>query len=182
MTVAVPLHRRLPSAREIFHVYLACLVPIVGWSVFHMLHEGVPGWSRQMAAWDVVGVVAYVQAFALVESTVVFVPLLLLSVVLPLGWFRDKFVAVGTGIVYLSAAWCVLAQLHDDALRAWRFRQLVPWLAAFFASLLLVSALIHRSSRAEALITSFVERVTVLASAYLLVALAAVGIVLIRNL
>jgi hypothetical protein len=179
-TLPVTLHRRLPSAREMLYAYLACLVPIVGWSVFRML-DGLPGWSRQMRAWDVVGVVAYVQAFALVESAVVFLPLLFLSFVLPLSWFRDKFVALGTGIVYLSAAWFVLAQLNDDALRTWNFRQLLPWLGAYSASLLLVSALIHRSSRVEAFISSFVHRVTVLATAYLLIALAAVVIVLIRN-
>jgi len=181
-TLAVPFHRRLPPARETLYAYLACLVPIVAWSVFRMLDDGLPGWSRQMRAWDVVGVVAYVQAFALFESIVVFIPILILSMVLPLSWFRDKFVALGTGIVYVSAAWFVLAQLNDDTLRTWSFRQLLPWVGAYSASLLLMSALIHRSSRVEALINSLVHRVTVLASAYLLIALAAVVIVVIRNL
>jgi hypothetical protein len=181
-TLAAPRYRRLPSARETLTAYLACLVPIVAWSVYRMLNDGLPGWSDEMRAWDVVGVVAYVQAFALVESIVVFTPLLVLSMLLPLSWFRDKFLALGTGIVYLSAAWFVLAQFNDDALRAWGFRELLPWIAAYSASLLLVSGLIHRSSRVEALINSYAHRMTVLASAYLLVAVAAVVIVLIRNL
>jgi len=180
-TLAVPL-RRLPSAREALYTYLACLVPIVAWSVFRVLDNGLPTWSRQMRAWDVVGVIAYVQAFALVESTVVFIPLLFLSMVLPLRWFRDKFVALATGIVYLSAAWFVFAQLNDDALRWWGFRPLLPWVGTYCASVLVLSALIHRSSGVEALINSFVHRVILLASTYLLIALAAVVIVLVRNL
>jgi hypothetical protein len=135
-----------------------------------------------MHAWDVIGVIAYLQAFALVESIIVFIPLLLLSMVLPLTWFRDKFVALGTGIVYLSAAWFIFALLHDQALRWWGFRLLLPWFGAYAASLLVLSVLIHRSSRLEALINSFVHRLTVLASTYLLIAFAAVVIVLIRNL
>jgi hypothetical protein len=179
--LAIPLLRRLPSARETLHVFLACLVPIVAWSVFPMLHDGLPGWSRQMRAWDVLGVVAYIQAFALTESIAVCLLLLVLSALLPLRWFRDKFVPLATGIVYLSAAWFMLGQFHDDRLRTWSFRQLLPWLAAYLASLLLLGACIHRSPRLEALIGSFVDRVSVLAAAYLLVGLGAVVVVLIRN-
>jgi hypothetical protein len=181
-TLAVSLRRRLPSAREAFATYLACLLPIVGWSVFSLLDEGLPVWSHQMRAWDILGVVAYVQAFALAESIIVFIPLVLVSLVLPPGWFRDKFVALATGIAYLSAAWFVVAQLNDETLRTWGFRQVLRWGAAYCASLVLISALIHRSSRLEAMISSFVSRATVLGSAYLLLALAAVGIVVIRNL
>ena len=177
----LPLHRRLPSAREAACAYLACLVPIVAWSVIGMLRDGLPGWTHQMRAWDVIGVVAYVQAFALVESMVVFLPILCLSVLLPPSWFRDKFVALGTGLVYLSAVWSVFAQGHDNALRIWGYRQLLPWVGAYFASLLLFAILIHRSSRVEALIISFADRLTVLAFAYLFVALASVVIVLVRN-
>jgi hypothetical protein len=153
----------------------------VAWSVIGMLNDGLPGWSLQMRAWDVIGVVAYVQAFALVESTAVFLPILCLSILLPPSWFRDKFVALGTGFVYLSAGWSVFAQDHDNALRTWGYQQLLPWVGAYLASLLLFAVLIHRSSRVEALIISFVDRLTVLASAYLFVALAAVVIVLLRN-
>jgi hypothetical protein len=146
-----------------------------------MLRDGLPGWSLQMRAWDVIGVVAYVQAFALVEGTVVFLPLVGLSVLLPPSWFRDKFVALGTGLVYLSAAWSVFAQGHDNALRTWGYQQLLPWVGAYCGSLLLFAILVHRSSRVEALIISFADRLVVLASAYLFVALAAVVIVLLRN-
>jgi hypothetical protein len=135
-----------------------------------------------MRAWDVVGVVAYVQAFALAESVAVFLPLVCLSMVLPPSWFREKFAAQATGIVYLSAAWFVVAQLQDDTLRTWGFRQLLPWVGAYSLSLLAAAALIHRSSRVEAVIRSFVDRVTVLASAYLLLALGGGVLVVIRNL
>jgi hypothetical protein len=178
----IPLQRRLPSVREAARTYLAGLVPIVAWSVFSMLDEGLPSWSRQMRAWDVIGVIAYVQAFALLESMVVFLPALCLSILLPGSWFRDKFVALGTGLVYLSAGWAVFAQIHENAVRTWGYRQLLPWVATYLASLLLFAILIHRSSRLEALITSFADRVTPLASTYLFVAVTAVMIVLLRNL
>jgi hypothetical protein len=176
------LLHRLPSARDTRHAYLACLVPIVAWSAVHLLRDGLEGWSRQMRLWDVIGVVAYVQVFALVESVVVFLPLVLLSLALPPSWFRDRFVGLGTGIVYLSAAWFVLAQWNDATLRTWGSRELLPWAAAYAASLLLLGVIIHRSPRLDVMIGSFVERVSVLASAYLVLSLAALVIVLIRTL
>ena len=157
-------------------------MPVVAWSAVHTLLDGLEGWSRQMRPWDVIGVVAYVQAFALVESIVVFLPLVLLSLALPPSWFRDRFVGLGVGIVYLSAAWFVLAQLNEDTLRTWGSRELLPWVTAYAASLLLLGVIIHRNPRLDVMIGSFVERVSVLASAYLVFLLAALVIVLLRVL
>lgn len=147
-----------------------------------MLYAGIPGWANQLDAWDLFGVIAYVQAFALVESAAVLLPLLLLAMVLPLEQLRERFAAFATGIVYVSAGWFVLAHSHDDLLRTWSFGQLLPWIGAYCASLLAISALVHGSARVRASIGSFVERVSVLASVYLLVGVAAVVIVVIRNL
>ena len=157
-------------------------MPFVAWSAVHLLLDGLEGLSRHMRLWDVIGVIAYVQVFALVESIVVFLPLVLLSLALPPSWFRDRFVAIGTGIVYLSAAWFVLAQLNDDTLRGWGSRELLPWAAAYAASVLLLVVVIHRTPRLDVMIGSFVERMTVLASAYLVLSLPAPVIVLIRIL
>jgi hypothetical protein len=176
------LKHRLPSGREIRLAYFACLVPPVGWSTFRTLNDGLEVWSRQMHAWDVIGVIAYVQAFALFESSVIFLPLLLLSLLLPSHWLRGKFVELSTGIVYVSAVWFGFGQFHDAALRWWSFRQLLPWFGAYCVSILLISILIHRSSKVQVFIRSFVERVAPVAAAYLLIAMAAVPIILIRNL
>jgi hypothetical protein len=135
-----------------------------------------------MSSWDVIGTTAYVLAFALVESAIVFAPLLMLSILLPLPWFRDKFVALGTGIVYVSAAWAALAQRHDEALRTWPIPRLAPYGGAYLISLVVVAMLIHRSRRVEHLISSFVRQATALGAAYLVVTAVAVAIVLIRIL
>jgi len=176
------LRRRLPSAKDTVYAFLACLVPIGGWSVFRMLDEGIPVWVLQMRPWDVIGTVAYVQAFALFEGTVIFAGLLLLAFALPARWFRDQFVPIATAIVYASAAWFVAAHQNDETLRTWGWRQLLPWLGAYSASLLLLSAAVHRSVRLRTLISSYVDRVSVLATTYLALAAMGVIIVLIRNL
>jgi hypothetical protein len=175
------IRRRIPRARNVAVAYLVCLVPIQAWSIFAVLHE-IPAWQLQLGLWDLLAAVSYTQALVLLESVVVFLPLVLAAVILPPPWYRDRFVPLTTGIVYLSAAWFVLAHLHEEALRTWGIRHYLPWVAAYGLSVLALVITIHRSERVRALLGAFVNRLALLAGAYLLVALGAVVIVVARNL
>jgi len=134
-----------------------------------------------MTVWDLIGVLSYPESFALFESVVIFLPLVLLSALLPSGWFRDKFVALSTGIVYLSVVWFVLTHVNDVALRYWGFRQFLPWIGLFLFSQISFFSLIHYSQKLKSIIVSFVDRVAVLSVVYLLIDLVSVLIVVIRN-
>jgi len=169
--LSVPFYRRIPSRRNIVDVYLACLFPIQVWSIYNSLRE-VPAWLRQMSLWDLIGVVSYPQMFVLFESVVIFLPLVFLSALLPAGWFRDKFVALATGIVYLSVVWFILAHILG---------QFLPWIGLFLFSQILFFFLIHSSHKLQSIIVSWVNRVAVLSIVYLLIDLISVLIVVIRN-
>lgn len=177
LPLIAPFYRRIPSSRNIVDAYLACLFPIQVWSIYNLLRE-VPAWLRQMSLWDLIGVVSYTQMFVLFESVVIFLSLVILSVVLPAGWFRDKFVALGTGIVYLSVVWFILAHIND---RYWDLRQFLPWIGLFLLSQILFFSLIHYSHKLQSIIVSLVNRVAVLSIVYLLIDLISVLIVVIRN-
>jgi hypothetical protein len=174
-------YHRIPSRRDIVYAYLACLFPIQVWATYNLLHE-VPAWSIQMSVWDLIGVVSYPQIFALLESIIIFIPLVFFSIILPPGWFKDKFIALSTGIVLLSAIWSILAQINELALRYWGFRRYLPWIALFFFSQILFLSLIHYSQKLESVIVTVVERLMVLSVAYLFIDLLSVIIVVIRNI
>ena len=174
-------NRRIPSGRNIIYTYLACLFPIQVWSIYNLLYE-VPGWSRQMSGWDVIGIVSYTQVFVLFESIVIFLPLLFLSALLPAGWFKDKFVALSTMIVYLSSVWFILAHLNDVTLYTWGPKQLLPWIGLFLVSQILFFSLIHANQKLESVIVSFVNQVAVLSTVYLFFGLLSVLIIVIRNI
>ena len=176
----ISVYRRIPSRRNIVYTYLACLFPIQVWSVYNLLRE-VPAWLRQMSVWDLIGVVSYPQTFALFESAVIFLPFVLLSALLPRRWLRDKFVALTTGIVYLSAAWFILAHINDLTVRYWGFSQFLPWMGLFLSSQILCCFLIQYSEKLESIILSFVGRVAVLSLVYLLIDLISLTILVIRN-
>jgi hypothetical protein len=78
-----------------------------------------------------IGAVAYPQVFALFESIATFLPLLFLSVIFPPAWFRDKYVALSAGLVFLAFPWFLLAYLFDLTIRAWGLQQYLPWVFLF---------------------------------------------------
>ena len=180
LPLIVPFYRRIPSRRNIVDAYLACLFPIQVWSICNSLRE-VPAWLRQMSLWDLIGVVSYSQMFALFESVVIVLPLVLLSALLPAGWFRDKFVALATGIVYLSVVWFIFAHINDPTLRSWGPGQFLPWIGLFLFSQVLFVSLIHYSHKLQSIIVALVDRLAVLSIVYLFIGLISVLIVVIRN-
>ena len=178
LPLIVSFYRRIPSRHNIVYAYLACLFPIQVWSIYNSLRE-VPAWLRQMSLWDVIGVVSYPQVFVLFESVVIFLPLVLLSALLPAGWFRDKFVARSAGIVYLSVVWFILAHINDLTLRYWGLGQFP--IGLFLFSQILFFSLIHYSHKLQSIIVSLVNRIAVLSIVYLFIDLISVLIVVIRN-
>lgn len=172
---------RLPPRSQVAAAFLACLVPIQLWSLISFLRE-VPAWLLQMDLWDIVGAISYGQAFALLETAIVLTPLIVLAAALPSVWFRDRFVASSTGIVYLTGVWFVLAHLNDAKVQSLGLtRRLLPYLGLYLLSQVLLLVAIHRSGKLRSVIVAAVDRLMVVGKMYLLVALAAVGVVLIRN-
>jgi hypothetical protein len=172
--------RRLPSGHDISYAYLAGLFPIQAWALYNSLREA-PAWSLKFSLWDLIGVFSYIEAFVLLESIVIFLPLVVLAALLPARWLRSTFVASCTAIVYVSAGWFILAHIHDFTVRDWSLRQLLPWFLAFLFSQGVILILIRNSRRLESLIVSVVDRVAVLSILYLSVSLTGIFIVLIRN-
>jgi hypothetical protein len=171
----------VPQARFlIINAYLACLFPIQLWSLFNLLHE-VPAWWLQLNAWDLMGVISYVQMFVLFESIIIFLPLVLLSAILPPEWFSDKFVAHSAGIVFLATIWFIFAHVNDPTLRSWGYRQYLPWIGLFFFSQILLFFSVHCSQKFESIIVSFVDRLVLVSVVYLFIDLVSVLIVVLRN-
>jgi hypothetical protein len=180
LPLIIAVYRRIPSRRNIIYAYMAALFPIQAWSIYNLLRE-VPAWLRQMSGWDLIGVVSYTQMFVLFESVFIFLPLVFLSALLPASWFSGKFVALSTGIVYLSAAWFILSHITDLPLLSSSLPRFLPWNVLFWLSQILFFSLIHYSPKLESIIASFVDRLAVLSVLYLSIDLAAVLIVVIRN-
>jgi hypothetical protein len=68
--------RRGISREDILLVFAACVLPVFIWSFYNLLNE-VPAFVLRLSVTELIGTSAYVLAFALVESILFFLGLLI---------------------------------------------------------------------------------------------------------
>lgn len=178
--MAISKSRRIPR-NELILVFAAVAFPVYTWGVIRFL-EQLPAWLYYLNVWHVLSIFAYTQVFALVESLLIAVVLVLVAIVLPAGLFRNAFVPTATAIILLNAAWALVIQYNDGALRQLPARQLALWAAAYAISLLTTWFLLRRWRPFRQTLHTLAEKISVLLYLYLLLSAASLLIMLIRNL
>jgi hypothetical protein len=115
--------------------------------------------------------------------------LILLSAILPARLLRDRFVAQGSIIMFLTSFWAVALALHDfsvirseDPNKFLTPSEFLLWSVLYLASIGVYWALIRRSKRLEAAVNAVAERLTVLLYVYVSTSLFSVIVVILRNI
>ncbi len=181
--VSAIFRQRLPSRRDLMYGFAASVLLVNVWSILVLLRQ-VPTLLLRLSLADLVGVIAYNQAFALLESTLVLLALIVLAIILPGRRWRQGFAAYATLLLLVSWPWALVLNL---LLLGDEFTNLGPGgslllLAAYLAWVGAAFLLIARHNRLERALTVFIERVVVLSAVYLAVDLMSLVIVLLRNL
>jgi hypothetical protein len=174
------LKNRFPSKEQLLLLFAACVFIIHVWSIFIVLRE-VPAWLLRLNYWDLIGVIAYTQVYALVESLVVFLVLIIFAAILPAKLLRDKLVALGTMFVTISSLWFVLAHYNDELIRNWGAKEFFIVMLAFLVSIFIPYVLIQRYSKIAVIIDKLMGRIAVLSFAYVFVDVICIFIIVIRN-
>jgi hypothetical protein len=160
--------------------FLVVLFPVHVWAIVNIFFK-VPGWIVQMSMWDVAGTAAYPLAFALLESVIVFIPVVILGLILPASLRGDKFLPLITALVLLVSIWVGILHFSLGALQAWGTVELLLGLGAFLLSLVVVFVLVARSEKLSSAITAFAKRLAVLSALYLLIDIFGLIVIVVRN-
>jgi hypothetical protein len=171
---------RFPSRRDIVLVFAACVFPVHVWSTLNLLRE-VPAWVLRLSSWELIGVIAYAQAFAFLESVIILLVLVLLGAILPARLLRDGFVAQSSIMVFVASGWAIAVHYNSEAVRLWGLKEFFLWSVLCFATVAVFCVLAHRYKRLERLLGSFIERLTVLSYVYVLLDLLSLFVVIVRN-
>ena len=144
----------------------------------------MPAWLFYVNSWDLIGMFAYTQIFALLEGAVILLILILLGAILPVRFFRDRFVAQGSMAVLLTSGWAIAAQFANQyqIVVVWTPKTFFLWSVLDLISVGVSWVLIHRYKRLEEAINSFIERLTVLLYVYIPITFLSVIIVTLRNI
>jgi hypothetical protein len=139
--------------------------------------DAFPGFALRFNTWDLIGTAAYTLAFALLESLILLLPLILAAVLLPPRIFRDRFLSLGATVIIVSSIWIMVANAQRIEILALGLRSLLLPFTLYLLSLAIPVALIVRIRSIEIWIQAVVSRFSVLA--YFYVALACLGLVIV---
>jgi hypothetical protein len=169
------------SGQDIRLVFAACVFPIHAWSIFTVINE-VPAWILRLDVFDLLGMLAYTQAFALIESLLVTAALLLVGFVLPRQLLSDRMVSQGSLLILVGTVWTIAIHAFDSVIRQWGAVQFLPWLVAGLVSLVLPYFLTKHLPKLNGLMRSLVQRLSVLSFVYAVLGAAGLVVILLRNL
>lgn len=179
--VLATFRARLPDRREFFLVFAACVIPVFAWALLVYIDQ-LPALILRLSIGEIIGVTSYIFALALIESLILIVPVIVLTLLLPARFFKQHFVAVGSVIILISSIWLMYANHNDSYDAEWTTVQLLVILAAYLGSLAIPVALVLRFKRVEEIIQAIMERLAVLAYIYVALACLALVVVAIRNI
>ncbi len=187
--------KKYDSKQDLWSLFLMCAFPLHLWTLLLAFRD--LSWLAERTNFgDAIGVLSYGMIFALFESLLLFTFAFLLELLLPLGWGREKRLAIIGALILILAFWAMLPQL--SALQVWNIQiVLAPMLAGFahplrvayfFAfiftlpSVILPILALSKSQKTLAVVLDLIGRISLLTMFYLFLDVAALIVVVARNL
>ncbi|MDA0242639.1 MAG: hypothetical protein OT477_04430 [Chloroflexi bacterium] len=175
-------HQRLGSWLNVGKVFTAALIVIQLWA-FYVLFWEIPALRNRETTADLLGIIAYLQAFALLETVLITLFWALLGLLLPPHvWGMGDWVAQATAWLVLSGVWAAVIHLTNQSLMAWSVGEIVAWVGGYLLSWGLVWAVVRRSAAVANALSRFAASLTVLAQVYLALDLLSLLVIIGRNL
>lgn len=93
--------QKIPKLAQIAPVYAVAVAMIYPWSISRFFWR-LPSWLYYSSAGEIAVIFAYMMVVNLIESALVLLAPVFLSVILPKKWFFEKFVTKGALLLSLS--------------------------------------------------------------------------------
>ncbi len=175
-------------------LFLTCVFPLHFWALI-LVFRDISWISARTNAWDAIGVASYAMIFAFTESVLIFLVAALVGFIIPRGWQPDRRIAFLGLLVLITSLWGMISQLlflWNVSLPAQAIQFLrssghplrflyAGGLVIVTPTVLLPVYLFVRSKKAVALMQNIMERLSLLATLYLVFDLLGLVIVIIRN-
>jgi hypothetical protein len=174
--------------------FLVVVFPICFWAMILWFQE-FEATVVALDTWAAVGEGAYFLVFALFESSVIFLLISLIMLLLPKKWDQEKVFSIVSSIYLIIAGWFMLTQI--------RYLEVMPeenWLITrlrmaslqtntgkvlvliFLASIILPPIFMIRLQKLRKAVTSFLDRINIMSYLYLFLVAVGFMIILLRNI
>ena len=183
------------SRQGLWSLFLICAFPLHLWTLI-LAFRDIAWITERTNTWDAIGVVSYGMVFALVESVLIFLVLLLLGLITPWRWDSDRRIAFLAFLVLITSVWAMISQLlflWNVSLPAQAIEFLrqsdhpvrityAVCLMVITPTVLLPAYSFLKTKKAVAVMQNLMERLSLLSVFYLVFDLLGVMIIVVRNL
>jgi len=177
------LKSKLPTRQEVLLVFSIIIFFVFTWTLYRMIYY-LPSWLGDMYTRDILILSAYVFAFALLESLIVLGGMVVLALLLPARYFKDKFVTQGGILAVLAslAAYFIHPKLGDAIPLRLLYLAQIPIIALVGTIILifLLSFLFDRLPGLTRVVNAFAEVMTIFTYFYLPLGLLSLFVVILR--
>jgi len=183
------------TGQKLWHLFLMCAFPLHLWTIILAFRD--ISWNAERSnMWDAIGTVSYGVIFALAESLIIFLIVVLLGFLISKCWDAEKRITLLSVLVLVDALWSILSQyyflarlsiptgmIHFLSTSNHPIRIIYAFIVPpVILSALLPTYLILKSERALQFFLAVIDRLTLLMSFYLFFDFIGLVIVLIRNI
>ena len=134
-----------------------------------------------MSIWEMAGVAAYPFTFALFESLLILLGLLIAAVILPEKIYRKWFVSQSALIVFFATIWASLIQIYGQEWGVWSTRGAITLLP--LALVIGISAFLNAHyMKLQKALESVADRLLILGILYVVIDLVFLVIIIVRNI
>lgn len=183
------------SKQKLWLLFLIVAFPIHIWT-FILYFRDISWLAERTNTWNSIGVGAYALLFALLESLVIFLVVLLFGLLLPKRWPEEQRIALLGVLFLLAASVAILGQLYFligtpfqktavQLLAATKHPVRILFLLILIpitSLVLAMSYLILKSKKAAQLVLNIFERLSLLTTLYLVFDVIGIFIVIFRNI
>ena len=103
--------QKIPKLAQIAPVYAVAVAMIYPWSISRFFWR-LPSWLYYSSAGEIAVIFAYMMVVNLIESALVLLAPILLSVILPKKWFFDRFITKGALLLSFGLGYVMYFDNH----------------------------------------------------------------------
>ena len=179
------LKSRLPTRSEALSVYSIFVFFVFSWTLYRAFWN-VPSWLEYLTIWSVLIIIAYVLAFALIESAALLVLVVLFSLIFPRHVFKEKYVLLGSSLAVFLSVGAFLLQRKINLVYQLELWQLLAYppvgLLLSLLLVLLLAFLFDRFPSLARLVSAGIERMVIFVYIYVPLGFLSLLVVLVRNI
>ena len=176
------LKNRIPNTQQIIAVYGVISFIIYGWTLLQFFWR-LPSWEYFFTTGNIFTVLAYALATNLLESLTVLLLPLMLSIILPGGWFKDVFVSRASILVMSGLGYIIYVSRYLTSTPDYYYPiNLLRLTPAIGVLIFLLAFLIDRVSLLRKVVEDIADRSAIFTYIFMPLGIVSLLVVIARNI